>query len=256
MRLIDADKIEYYNDEQGFEIAYKADIDALPTITPPNDPPLVVKEISKSGRLKMKREDLPLVTPEKFKRFNPCWLETREGRARFERIAAVRDEWNALDVLDLEDVSACNKLWSVLREEFLPSMLLHEFACRCAEYALSLVENPDARIVEAIRVKRRWMTGDATDDELMAARDAALVTVEAAESATASVAASVVVRSAKWSARAAASDAAWSAAWSAAWRAEWPAEWEAERAAAEANETAAYEHEVDILYNLINEWEE
>lgn len=37
MRLIDADKIEYYDDEQGFEIAYKVDIDALPTLTPPNE---------------------------------------------------------------------------------------------------------------------------------------------------------------------------------------------------------------------------
>ena len=37
MRPIDADKIEYYDDEQGFEIAYKVDIDKLPTLTPPNE---------------------------------------------------------------------------------------------------------------------------------------------------------------------------------------------------------------------------
>lgn len=37
-RAIDADKIEWYDDEQGFEIAYKVDIDALPTLTPPNEP--------------------------------------------------------------------------------------------------------------------------------------------------------------------------------------------------------------------------
>lgn len=37
MRLIDADKIEYYDDEQNFEIAYKVDIDALPTLTQPNE---------------------------------------------------------------------------------------------------------------------------------------------------------------------------------------------------------------------------
>ena len=58
----------------------------------------------------MKREDLPLVTPEKFKKFGPCWLDTREGRTRFERIAAAKDEWNALDVLDLEDLSGYEKL--------------------------------------------------------------------------------------------------------------------------------------------------
>lgn len=118
----------------------------------------------------MKREDLLLVTPAKFRGFKPCWLETREGCARFERIAAVRGEWSALDVLDLEDVSARDKLWAVLREAFLPAMLLHEFACRCAEYALSLVENPDARSAEAIRVKRRWVNGDATDKEMAVAR--------------------------------------------------------------------------------------
>lgn len=31
-RLIDANEIAYYADEQGFEYAYKADIDNLPTI--------------------------------------------------------------------------------------------------------------------------------------------------------------------------------------------------------------------------------
>lgn len=45
MRLIDADKIQYYDDEQGFEIAYKVDIDALPTLTPPNEPlPVLVND--------------------------------------------------------------------------------------------------------------------------------------------------------------------------------------------------------------------
>lgn len=33
-RLIDANEITYYTDEQGFECAYKVDIDNLPTIDP------------------------------------------------------------------------------------------------------------------------------------------------------------------------------------------------------------------------------
>ena len=37
MRPIDADKIEYFDDYYGFEIAYKVDIDNLPTLTPPNE---------------------------------------------------------------------------------------------------------------------------------------------------------------------------------------------------------------------------
>lgn len=109
----------------------------------------------------MKREDLALVTPEQFRDFGPCWLGTEEWCARYERVAAMLAEWNALDVLDLEDMSVREKVWVVLRPQFLPPMLLHEFACRCAEWALSLVENPDERSVEAIRVKRRWMVGEA-----------------------------------------------------------------------------------------------
>lgn len=37
MRPIDADKIEFFDDYYGFEIAYKVDIDNLPTLTPPNE---------------------------------------------------------------------------------------------------------------------------------------------------------------------------------------------------------------------------
>ena len=37
-RAIDADKIKYYSDEIGNEIAYKVDIDRLSTLTPPNEP--------------------------------------------------------------------------------------------------------------------------------------------------------------------------------------------------------------------------
>ena len=73
------------------------------------------------------------------------------------------------------------------------AMVLHEFACLCAEDALALIPNPDPRSVNAIAVKRAWLRGQATDDELAAARDAAW---DAARDA----------------ARAAAWDAAWDAA--------------------------------------------
>ena len=51
--------------------------------------------------------------------------------------------------------------------------LLHEFACQCAEDSLALVENPDPRSVKAIAVKRAWLRGEATDEDLAAARAAA-----------------------------------------------------------------------------------
>ena len=113
------------------------------------------------------------VTVEQFRKFGPCWLETVEGRGKLARIAAVKNEWTALDVLNLPDVSVQDKLWSVLREEFIDAPILHEFACRCAEYALSFVESPDPRCIAAIEAKRKWLRGKITDAELDAARDAA-----------------------------------------------------------------------------------
>ena len=56
-RAIDADKIEYYDDEQGFEMAYKVDIDALPTLTPPNEP-LTLAQLRESPHGKIKDSTL------------------------------------------------------------------------------------------------------------------------------------------------------------------------------------------------------
>ena len=163
------------------------------------------------------------VTPEQFKGFGPCWLETAEGRKRFARIAAIRDEWTAFDVLNLPDVSAADKLWSVLREEFIDAPILHEFACRCAEYALSFVDNPDPRSIAAIEAKRKWLRGEITDMELRAAWATA------------------------WDA---ARDAARAAAWAVARDAAWAVARDAADAAASA---AAMEHELEILLELLEE---
>ena len=129
------------------------------------------------------------VTVEQFKKFRPCWLETAEGRAKFARIAAIRNEWTALDVLNLPDVYADDKLWSVLREEFIDAPILHEFACRCAEYALSFADNPDPRSIAAIEAKRKWLRGEITNKELYAAQVAAEDAAEDAAQAAAQVAA-------------------------------------------------------------------
>ena len=190
------------------------------------------------------------VTVEQFKSFRPCWLETAKGRKRFARISAIRNEWTALDVLNLPDVSAQDKLWSVLREEFIEAPILHEFACRCAEYALSFVENPDPRSIAAIEAKRKWLRGKITDAELDAARDAAWYAARDASSRAARdaviAAASCAERAAAW---AAASNAAWTAAWAAALYA-------AMDAAMDAAMAAAREHEVEILRELLMEGDE
>ena len=158
------------------------------------------------------------VTPKQFKEFGPCWLETAAGRQRYARVAAMRDEWSALDVLALDGVSNEDKLWAVLREEFIDAPVLHEYACRCAEYALTFVREPDSRSIAAIEAKRKWLRGEISNDDLTAARDAA------ARAAAA------------WAANAAANAAAWAA-----------------NAAANA---AAWEHEVKLLKELLREVEQ
>lgn len=193
---------------------------------------------------------LKTVTPEQFKTFDPCWLTTTEGRERFRIVSALRPEWTALDVLVLPDVSAKDKLWSVLREEFLPAGLLHEFACRCAEYALTFVENPDPRSVAAIEAKRAWLRGEITDDELdaalAAARDAAARDAAALAAAWAAAwAAWTTARYAVADAGSAARDAAWGAARGAADAARAAAAWDA------AALDAAWDHEVEMLVELI-----
>ena len=166
------------------------------------------------------------VTLEQFLTFEPCWLKEEGSRERLERIAARKKEWTALDVLRLPDdeVTPADKLWAVLREEFVDARTLHEFACICAERALTLAGVTDERCWNAIKAKRAWLRGEICDDEL----DAAWAAASAAASAAAWAAASAAARAAaSAAARAAASAAAWAAAWA------------AERAAASAAERAA-----------------
>ena len=138
------------------------------------------------------------ITLEQFLTFEPCWLEDERGRERLERIAARKVEWTALDVLRLPDdeVSPADKLWVVLRKEFIDARTLHEFACICAERALTLAHVKDERCWNAIKSKRAWLRGEISDDELAAAWDAAWDAASAAASDAAYNAASDAWRAA------------------------------------------------------------
>ena len=194
------------------------------------------------------------VTVEQFKSFRPCWLETAEGRKKFARIAAIRNEWTALDVLNLPDVSAQDKFWSVLREEFIEAPILHEFACRCAEYALSFVESPDSRSIAAIEAKRKWLRGKITDAELDAARGEARDAAHDAAMYAARIAARVAAQDVAWViARVIAQDAAWAAARNIVWSVANDAALDIACAARIAARDAAREHEVEILRELLEE---
>ena len=194
------------------------------------------------------------VTPEQFKEFGPCWLETAAGRKRYARVAAMRDEWSALDVLALDGVSNEDKLWAVLREEFIDAPVLHEYACRCAEYALTFVREPDSRSIAAIEAKRKWLRGEISNDDFSAARVAAWAAAGAAWTAA------DAARDAAWAAWAAAQIAARVAAWAAARAAAWTAVDAAADAdagaVADAVVAAAREHEVKLLKELLREVEQ
>lgn len=190
------------------------------------------------------------VTVGQFRKFGPCWLETAEGREKLARIAAIRNEWTALDVLNLPDVSAQDKFWSVLREEFIDAPILHEFACRCAEYALSFVESPDPRSIAAIEAKRKWLRGEITDAEL----DVARVAAHDAAMYAARIAARVAAQDVAWViARVIAQDAAWAAARNVVWSAANDAALDIACAASRAARDAAREHEVEMLRELLME---
>ena len=113
------------------------------------------------------------ITYEQFLEFEPCYLDDPKKKALMDSIAARRERWSALDILALDEIPPADRLWAILREELIDAPILHEFACRCAERALSCVENPNPHSVRAIEVKRAWLRGKATDEELAAARRAA-----------------------------------------------------------------------------------
>jgi len=127
--------------------------------------------------------------------------------------------------------------------------VVHTFACDCAERVIHLYEDKypdDRRPRKAIETKRAWLRGEATDDELTAARAAAWAagaTRVAAARATrvaAARATRVAAGDASWAASVAAWDASWAAsvAASAAARAAARAAWDARDAAWDASAAA------------------
>ena len=182
--------------------------------------------------------ELPRVTLDEFLKFEPCWPDDERGLRRLEYYARkLGGSADALEILALRKIPAEDRLWAVLRTGFIPTPILHEFACRCAEDALSRIDNPDPRSINAIVVKRRWIAGEATDAELAAAEADAWAAARTARTAEAAAWAA-------WAAWAAARTArtAWAAAEAAAWAA-----W----AAAEADARAA---QVDMLTQMLREY--
>ena len=139
-------------------------------------------------------------------------------------------------------------------------MVLHEFACWCAERALraerKVGREPHPDSWKAIRVKRQWMKGKVSDEELAAAWAAAGAAWAAARAARdAAWDAARAAWAAAGAARAAAQDAAgaaWAAAGAAAWAA-WDAAQDARAAAQDAAWAAAWDAQNRKLTALLME---
>lgn len=160
-----------------------------------------------------------------------------------------KKEWSALDILRLSDsdVNDSDKLHAVLRPELIDRRILHELACDFAERAQTYVNAPHQDSLKAIEVKRRWLRGEATDDELRIARDAA-------RAAWATARTTVAARAADAAWAAAADDdarAAW-VAWPAAQAAE--ADWAAWVAGvADVEREWQINHVIEVLESLEEE---
>jgi hypothetical protein len=150
------------------------------------------------------------LTAEQIISFGPC------DRYDLDRIKFLMGKKKTVDLSDIWKVKLDQPddyLWLVLRPEFISEKQLHQIAIFCWDkIACPIWEKyypDDKRPHEAVRIKKLWLRGKATIEQLAAARDAAW----AATWAAAGDAAGDAAGAAAW---AAAGDAAGAAAWAAA----------------------------------------
>lgn len=102
-----------------------------------------------------------------FLKFDPCYLHNPTMKPVMEDIAARKDAWTAIDILELEDIPYEDRLWAVLREELIDPQTLHAFACVCAERIVEREAKPSPGNVAAINAKRAWLRGEITEEKLV-----------------------------------------------------------------------------------------
>ena len=131
-------------------------------------------------------------TVENIREWNPCYDPVTGIDANGDQVndGFLPEGWSgaALDILRVTDCSPEDRLWVVAREECIDARTLRLFAVWCARQALVLIDEPDPRSVEACNVAERYANGDATNQELAAARAAAWDAAWAAAWAAASAA--------------------------------------------------------------------
>jgi hypothetical protein len=119
--------------------------------------------------------------------------------------------YNAVKILEREDIPAQDRLWVVLRTDLVSEKCMRLFAVWCARQVVK--PDADPRTLNALEIAEKYANGEATDSELSAAYSAAN---SAAYSAAYSAANSAAYSAANIAANIAANSAAYIAANSAA----------------------------------------
>ena len=119
----------------------------------------------------------------------------------YDPIKHISEDWTgtAVDLLKMDGVPFLDRLWVVLRTDLVSEKCMRLFAVWSARQVQHLMTDP--RSIAALDIAERFANGEATNEELLAARDAACA-------------------------------AAWAATWDAERDAAWAATWDAERDAA------------------------
>jgi len=100
--------------------------------------------------------------------FGPCYDPSEKKIPDGETLSVLDWVEKYRSVVPAKDI-----VWLLCRNEFLSDRDLRLFAVWCAREALSLIDSPDPRSVEACDVAERYANGEASQEELAAARAAA-----------------------------------------------------------------------------------
>ena len=182
------------------------------------------------------------LTYQKIKDLYPC----------YDPIKYIPENWEGtvFDILDLEGPSIGDKFWVILREDFIPSSILHEFGYQCAEHVLHFFEREfpnDLMPREAIEAKRKWVRGEITNKELEASKNAAWE----AHATAWDVNRDAARNAARYASRSAACAGAWSAKLTARYAAQYAARTIAGDAARTIAGDAEREWQIETLKKLL-----
>ena len=99
------------------------------------------------------------------RKLSPCYDPTKY----------LPEDWQGtvLDILNVTECPAKDRLWVVLHKEFMTDKQLRLFAVWCARQSLAIPGNESEVCSNTCDVAERYANGEATDEELAAARSAA-----------------------------------------------------------------------------------